>query len=515
MPSEPKADDSAADRRVGTVLNGKWTIERRIGQGGMAVVYAARHRNKKRAAIKMLLPELSADPGIRERFLREGYVANTVDHVGAVRVDDDDTTEDGAAYLVMELLEGETVQGRWERSGCKLGIDVALAIADQLLAVLVAAHAVGVVHRDLKPDNLYLTRDGTLKVLDFGIARLREAGQSSRATRTGSIMGTPMFMAPEQARGRWEQVDPRTDLWAVGALLFTLIAGRPVHLAETANETLALACIQRARSIRSVDPNVPEPIAELIDRALCYEVEARFADAASMRGAMRGAWRIVSGAESLPSLAIAGPASTASTSGAGSDASSPGSKPGQVSAERASSSASRRTPARVSSDSKPDLIASARAASGDGEPASQSEVKWPPTRMTAALSNDFGSVHKKRNRRIAGAAAATVLVTLVTWLAVSGRETTSPRPAPSQVPLTATQPVSGASLNGLPNGVGGPTVVPVQAASNAPVASSAPNRDTAVPTRREKKVSPAKTTRPPSLPAKPAAKGNDPMSLRR
>jgi eukaryotic-like serine/threonine-protein kinase len=483
MSSEPEVDDSLADRRVGTVFNGKWTIERLIGQGGMAMVYAARHRNKKRAAIKMLLPELSADPGIRERFLREGYVANTVDHVGAVRVDDDDITEDGAAYLVMELLEGETVQGRLERSGHKLDIDVALAIADQLLAVLIAAHAVGIVHRDLKPDNLYLTRDGTLKVLDFGIARLRDAGQSSRATRTGSIMGTPMFMAPEQARGRWELVDPRTDLWAVGALLFTLIAGRPVHLAETANETLALACIQRARPIRSVEPNLPEPIADLIDRALCYEVEARFADAASMRQALHDALRVVSGQVSFPSLATSGPATASAV--------------------------------RPNHDSKADASASDPVAKGAAEQASQPEVRWPPTRMTAALSNDFGAVHKKRSRMIAGAAVAAVLGIVVTGIAVGDRELTNVRPVPSQMPRTATQPVSGASLDLPANGVGGPIVTPVQAASNAPDASSVANRGAATATRREKKISPAKTTRPLSLATKPVAKGNDPMSLRR
>jgi serine/threonine-protein kinase len=274
---------------VGSTLNGKWTIERLIGQGGMATVYAAVHRNRKRAAIKMLLPELSAHAEIRERFLREGYVANSVNHRGVVRVDDDDVSEDGAAYLVMELLEGQTVQERWEHLGRRMPLAQALGIADELLSVLIVAHGMGVVHRDLKPDNLYLTREGGLKVLDFGIARLRELGESSTATRTGAIMGTPAFMAPEQARGRWELVDPRTDLWAVGALLFTLVTGRPVHQAETANETLALACIQRAASVRTFASDVPAQIAQLIDGALAYEMGDRPADAASMQQALRAA----------------------------------------------------------------------------------------------------------------------------------------------------------------------------------------------------------------------------------
>jgi tRNA A-37 threonylcarbamoyl transferase component Bud32 len=289
MFSEPRPALVAPENRVGSILNGKWTLERLIGQGGMAVVYRAVHRNRKRAAIKMLLPELSVHLDVRDRFLREGYVANSVNHRGVVRVDDDDVSEDGSAYLVMELLEGQTVQERWERLGRRMPLEQALAIADELLSVLIAAHSVGVVHRDLKPDNLYLTREGVLKVLDFGIARLRELGESSTATRTGAVMGTPAFMAPEQARGRWELVDPRTDLWAVGALLFTLITGRPVHQAETANETLALACIQRAVSVRSLAPEVPEGIAQVIDTALAYEMSERPVDAAAMQRVLRAA----------------------------------------------------------------------------------------------------------------------------------------------------------------------------------------------------------------------------------
>ncbi|MCA9631121.1 MAG: serine/threonine protein kinase, partial [Myxococcales bacterium] len=228
-----------AQARVGSVLNEKWTLESLLGVGGMAAVYAATHRNKKRGAVKLLHPELSHEPTIRQRFLREGYVANTVDHPGAVRVDDDDVTEDGAAFLVMELLEGETLESRAERKGGRLPVSEVLPVADQLLDVLIAAHAKGIVHRDLKPENLFLTRAGVLKVLDFGIARLRENNEKSTATQTGSTMGTPAFMAPEQARGRWEDVDARTDLWAVGAILFNLLSGRLVFEARTTNEMLA------------------------------------------------------------------------------------------------------------------------------------------------------------------------------------------------------------------------------------------------------------------------------------
>ena len=204
------SDDELLQRaqgRVGTTLKSKYHIDRVLGAGGMAVVYAATHRNKKRVAIKMLHPELSIHGDSKQRFLREGYVANSVDHPGAVSVLDDDVADDGAAFIVMELLSGEGVETVWEKRGGKLPADAVLALADQLLAVLEAAHEKEIVHRDLKPANLFLLRDGTLKVLDFGIARLREAVASgpSSATQTGALLGTPAFLPPEQAGGRMSE----------------------------------------------------------------------------------------------------------------------------------------------------------------------------------------------------------------------------------------------------------------------------------------------------------------------
>ena len=134
-------------------------LDKLLGVGGMAVVYRATHRNGNEVAIKMLHPELSFEPNIKERFLREGYAANKVKHAGAVTVFDDDVADDGAAFLVMELLEGETLQGRMERKGGKLPPAEVLALAEQLLGVLAAAHDKGIVHRDLKPENVFLNRD--------------------------------------------------------------------------------------------------------------------------------------------------------------------------------------------------------------------------------------------------------------------------------------------------------------------------------------------------------------------
>jgi|GEM_PF-1077229 len=268
--------------RVGRLISGKWRLDALIGVGGMAAVYMATHRNGAMAAVKILHEEVSLNQEVRERFLREAYIANKVNHSGTVKVLDDDRDELGAPYIVMELLTGETVEGRAQRNGGRLSIDETLDILDRSLAVLEAAHAASIVHRDLKPENLFLTDQGQLKVLDFGIARLREENQQRR-TQTGLVMGTPAFMAPEQAMGRWNDVDLRTDLWAMSATAFTLLTGLPVHEAETAGEMLIAAATRPARSLARVFPQAPFPLVALVDRGLSYERDNRYPDAQSFR----------------------------------------------------------------------------------------------------------------------------------------------------------------------------------------------------------------------------------------
>ena len=283
-----------AKARVGRTLRGKWHLDVLLGVGGMAAVYAATHRNGTRAAIKLLHTELGLHADVRSRFFREGRVANTVQHPGAVSVLDEDE-DDGAVFLVMELLDGEMIEGRAARCGGLLPIDEVLALVDQVLDVLVAAHDKGVVHRDLKPENLFLTRTGEVKLLDFGIARLRELSTASTATRDGSTMGTPAFMAPEQARGLWDEVDGRTDLWAVGATMFTLLSGSPVHAGRTTNEVLIAAATAPAQPLRSAVPDLAEPVAALVDRALAFDKSARWPDAASMQQELRRAYHNLQG----------------------------------------------------------------------------------------------------------------------------------------------------------------------------------------------------------------------------
>jgi serine/threonine-protein kinase len=279
-----------AKGRLGQILHNKWRLEVLLGVGGMAAVYAATHRNGSRAAVKILHAELSVSEDIRSRFMREGHAANAVGHEGVVRVLDDDIADDGSPYLVTELLDGETLEDRRVRFGGRLSEDDVLSVADQLLDVLAAAHAKGVIHRDIKPANVFLTRVGQLKVLDFGIARLRELSTNSLATKAGATMGTPAFMPPEQARGLWSEVDGRSDVWSVGATMWQALTGKLVHDGRTANEELLSAMTKQAPAILSVFPGLSPAIAQVVDRALAFEKEKRWLDVRRMQEGVRRAY---------------------------------------------------------------------------------------------------------------------------------------------------------------------------------------------------------------------------------
>ncbi|HVJ16177.1 MAG TPA: serine/threonine-protein kinase [Polyangiaceae bacterium] len=274
-----------AEGRVGAVIGQRWRLDELLGVGGMASVYAATHRNGSRVALKMLHPELAEYPDLCERFLEEGYAANRVGPPGVVAVLDEGVAEDGAVYLVMELLRGHTLD-EYCASGALLSLGEALRITDQILAVLERAHAVGVVHRDIKPENIFVTEQGELRLLDFGIARMADS-QRTHQTEPGSAMGTPAFMPPEQARGRRDAIDERTDLWALGATLYWIVSGRYVHEAATVNEELLLAMTVRARSLADVAPHVPSALVRFVDRALEFDSAKRHPNASEMRRALR------------------------------------------------------------------------------------------------------------------------------------------------------------------------------------------------------------------------------------
>lgn len=298
MEPEPVNEDfvvTEAKARLGRVVKDKYRLDSLLGVGGMAAVYAATHRNGSRAAIKILHRSLSANTEVRSRTMREGYVANRVGHPGTVRVLDDDI-DDGSVFLVMELLEGESVDQRWERQGLVMEVEEVLTITDRVLDILAAAHDKGIVHRDIKPENVFLTRDGVLKLLDFGIAGLRELSVGGKgSTQIGLSMGTPNFMPPEQARGRWDEVGPQSDLWAVGAMMFALLTGRYVHQAATQNEQLLLAMTEPAAPLASLRPELSPSLCALVDKTLAFDRANRFADAKAMQAAVREVYRALIG----------------------------------------------------------------------------------------------------------------------------------------------------------------------------------------------------------------------------
>jgi eukaryotic-like serine/threonine-protein kinase len=276
----PPGDDARS--RVGTPLNEKWRIDAVIGEGGMGTVFAATHRNGARAALKVLHPELTRADDVRERFLREGRIANQIEHPSAVRILDDDVSDRGEAFLVMELLHGDTLEGLLRERG-KLDLEEALRIIDPVLELLVEAHGHGIVHRDIKPANIFLTSSGRVKVLDFGIARLREQRGGPGATRQGTALGTPQFMSPEQALGLGDQIDGRADVFSVGACMYAMLSGRRLNDTEVEAEAFVLAATRPAPSVALAAPELPAEIVAAVDKALAYERNDRFPDAGAMR----------------------------------------------------------------------------------------------------------------------------------------------------------------------------------------------------------------------------------------
>jgi serine/threonine protein kinase len=281
----PIADLARA--RVGSIVGGKWRLERVLGVGGMASVYAASDANGNHVAIKMLHPTRSTLPGLRERFLREGFAANDVGHPGIVRAFEGGVADDGSAFLVMDLVDGETLEAHWIRRGRRLSAGETLYIIDRVLDILEAAHNAGVLHRDVKPENVMLTREGVVRLLDFGIDRLQHGPLSRRGRRHDLTMGTPAFMAPEQLSMAPDEIDGRTDLWALGATMFLLLTGRHVHSAASLQEQVTAAATRDAPSLSEALPYAPPELVDLVDRALSFQKEARWQTPLAMREALR------------------------------------------------------------------------------------------------------------------------------------------------------------------------------------------------------------------------------------
>jgi serine/threonine-protein kinase len=284
---------------------GNYRVTGLLGQGGMGVVYLAEHPGiGRRAAIKVLHGELARDPDVLARFFNEARAANAIRHPGIVEIFDFGTLADGSSYIAMELLEGESLAARLQRAGA-LPIEAAVELASQAAEALGAAHAQGIVHRDLKPDNLFLTPDRRtpgrelVKVLDFGIAKLGGAGHDagSLRTRTGAILGTPIYMSPEQCRGTRE-IDHGTDIYALGVILHEMVCGAPPFVSEGFGELAHLHISAPPPPARSLVAAVPEALERVILRALAKEPGQRFLSMGELRAAL-GAVRTGGGGDTV------------------------------------------------------------------------------------------------------------------------------------------------------------------------------------------------------------------------
>jgi eukaryotic-like serine/threonine-protein kinase len=270
------------DSRLGSMIAGRWRLEAVLGRGSAGSVFVARDARGGRVALKILNAEWAAAPQSVERFVREARIASMLRHPVAVPVLADGVTDDGEPFLVMELLRGNDLERHLSAAG--IPVADAMIVADRILDLLDRAHRLGIVHRDLKPQNVFIEASGAIRVLDFGIARMCGPDEE-RLTQVGFVLGTPGYMAPEQARGD-QRDDLRSDLWAVGAILFSLLSGRPVRYDDDPLIELTLAVTTPAPKLSSVAPRIDRGLAELVDRALGFEPHERFQSAQAMQRAL-------------------------------------------------------------------------------------------------------------------------------------------------------------------------------------------------------------------------------------
>jgi serine/threonine protein kinase len=273
------------DLLVGSTVVGKYHVDRLIGRGGMGAVFQATNAAiGKRVALKFLGVATSKDADAATRFQREAEAASLAESPHIVQIFDSGRSEQGLPFLVMELLTGEDLRARLRREG-RLGAETAVRIGTQILKALRQAHGAGIVHRDLKPDNVFLCRrddePSFVKIVDFGISKLQQQTGVDTLTHEGAVLGTAFYMSPEQAQS-FPDIDGRTDLFSVGAILYEMLTGEPPHSAPTYEAVLIAICTRDAADVRLKAPEVPEKLAQVIARALRRDRDERYASAQDM-----------------------------------------------------------------------------------------------------------------------------------------------------------------------------------------------------------------------------------------
>jgi serine/threonine protein kinase len=270
------------DALIGKEL-GHCTIQRKLGQGGMGAVYLAHHPGLNRAvAIKVLPGDLALSPEFKERFFREARLAARLEHPNVVQVHDVGE-EQGVHYISMQYIEGKSLDGVLKEKK-KLTVNESLAITKRVAVALSAASKLGIVHRDIKPHNILISKEGVVKVADFGLAKDEDSNRS--ISEPGTIMGTPYYMSPEQARG--EKVDHRSDIYSLGATLYHMLSGRRLFDGGTPVSIVMKQASEEPVAIRDIEPSVPEPVAALLGKLLQKVPDKRFASADDLVRALDG-----------------------------------------------------------------------------------------------------------------------------------------------------------------------------------------------------------------------------------
>jgi serine/threonine-protein kinase len=447
---ESTADAGAS--RVGETVGGRYQIVGLLGQGGIGVVYEARHTLiGRRFAIKFLRPEHARDREMLARFQREARAAGALESENIAAVTDFGLDEAGAPYLVMERLAGDDLGRLLGRSG-RLAATRATGIALQACRGLAVAHAAGIVHRDLKPENLFVLRraDGgdLVKVIDFGIAKLRAPGGDGQGTtRNGAEMGTPCYMPPEQARGE-RDLDHRADVYAMGAILYEMLAGAKAHPGDSYNAILFDILDRPPTPLASLRPGLPEGLAAVVERAMAFDAAHRHASAAELADALAP----FAGGGLSPRDATGAPERAAGATA-----------PVPVADPRAFTV---RAPAT-------DEMAAARASDGGGAPDGRTRRRLLPLVAAAVLLVAAGAVVRARQGRFGAPASRAAAVA---------------RPAPPAPPAARPAPAPPSPEPPAPAGT------QAQAARNAPATPRRPRR-AAAPARSPAGAAPAAAPR--------------------
>jgi serine/threonine-protein kinase len=460
MTGLPNAPPQSMPFAPGTVVAGKYRIERLLGEGGMGWVVVAMHLHlEQRVALKFMREALVSDSTeAGPRFLREARAAARIQSEHVARVSDFGTFENGAPYLVMEYLEGQDLESLLNSQGA-LSIELAVGYAMQACEGLAEAHAAGIVHRDLKPANLFLARrsDGSVRVklLDFGISKLAAAtgAPEVRMTSTQALMGSPLYMAPEQMRSS-KNVDGRADIWSMGVILYEMLAGRPPFDGETLPMVCARIMTESATPLRDIKPDMPPALEAVVMRCLEKDPQQRYADVPALARA----------------LAEFGPPDA------------------RIASDRIS------RVARASVVSLPE-IALATAAKGEAVPIAAARNAAAQTR--AAFAHTGPAPSPRRGMRalrlaIGGAALLAVLGVAVGVAATRGGRTTAALP-PSASPIAMIASAPAAATTAVTT-----TLIPTASQTPAPAASSAPHATASAANTPPSKTTPSAAVAPPS-----------------